>query len=192
MLFAAPPETQLEWDDSGIEGAYKFLNRVWRIQDNLKEKAGDAVIKAMHKTVKKVTDDMQSFKFNTAIASMMEFVNAIYQSGADKEAYKTLVLLLAPIAPHFCEEIWQILGNKESVAQAQWPKFDPKMLVEDIITMVVQVNGKVRSKLDVSLNMAEDALKQLCLADEKLKVWLAGKPVRKFIVVPNKIINIVV
>jgi len=192
MLFAAPPETQLEWDDSGIEGAYKFLNRVWRIQDNLKDKADEAVIKAMHKTVKKVTEDMQSFKFNTAIASMMEFVNAIYQSGADKEAYKTLILLLAPIAPHFCEELWQILGSKTSIAQAQWPQFDPKMLVEDTVTMVVQVNGKVRQRIDVPVDLSEDKLKEAALADEKIKTWLEGKPVKKFIVIPNKVINIVV
>ncbi|MFA5101280.1 MAG: leucine--tRNA ligase [Candidatus Omnitrophota bacterium] len=192
ILFAAPPEAELEWDDRGMEGAFRFLNRVWRIQDNLKDAAPVDVIKALHKTIKKVSEDYESFKFNTAIASMMELVNAIYQSGADKKVFSTLALLLAPIAPHFCEELWQILGNDGSIVHAAWPVYDPALLIEDTVTIVVQVNGKVRTKLDVSLNMPEDALKELCLADEKLKAWVTGKPLRKFIVVPNKIINIVV
>jgi leucyl-tRNA synthetase len=192
ILFAAPPEAELEWDDRGMEGAFRFLNRVWRIQDNLKDAASPDVIKALHKTVKKVSDDYENFKFNTAIASMMELVNAIYQSGADKKTFSTLVLLLAPIAPHFCEELWQSFGNSGSITGAPWPAYDPALLVEDTVAMVVQVNGKVRTKLDVPLNTAEAALKDLCLSDEKLKPWISGKPVRKFIVIPNKIINIVV
>ncbi|MFH0828083.1 MAG: leucine--tRNA ligase [Candidatus Omnitrophota bacterium] len=192
MLFAAPPETELEWDDRGLEGAFKFLNRVWRIQDNLKEKTDESLIRAAHKAIKKISRDVEEFKFNTAIASMMELVNAIYQSGADCQVYSSLIIMLSPIAPHFCEEIWQNLGNKESIFKADWPKFDPRILVEDIVTLVVQVNGKVRSKLDVALNLTEDKLKEICLADEKLKPWIGGKPLKKFIVVPNKIINIVV
>ncbi len=104
----------------------------------------------------------------------------------------SLIIMLSPIAPHFCEEIWQNLGNKESIFKAEWPKFDPLLLVEDIVTVVVQVNGKVRSKIEVALNLSEDKLKDICLADEKLKPWLSDKPFKKFIVVPNKIINIVV
>ena len=123
---------------------------------------------------------------------MMELVNAVYQSGADKKIFSTLVVLLAPIAPHFCEELWQILGNADSITAAAWPVYDPALLVEDTVAMVVQVNGKVRTKLDVARDMAEEALKELCLCDEKLKPWIGGKPIRKFIVVPNKIINIVV
>jgi leucyl-tRNA synthetase len=192
ILFAAPPEAELEWDDRGMEGAHRFLNRVWRVQDNLKETASADVVKALHKTIKKVSEDYENFKFNTAIASMMELVNAIYQSGADKKVFSALVILLAPIAPHFCEELWQILGNKTSVSQASWPAHDAALLVEDTVAMVVQVNGKVRARLDVALDMPEDALRQLCVADEKLKVWISGKPIKKFIVVPNKIINIVV
>ena len=192
MLFAAPPETELEWDDRGLEGAFKFLNRVWRIQDNLKEKADPVMLRALHKAIKKISADVEEFKFNTAIASMMELVNVIYQSGADKEVYSKLIIMLSPIAPHFCEEIWQNLGNKESIFKASWPKFDPQMLVEDTVTIVVQVNGKVRSKLDVALNLSEAQLKEMCLADGKLKLWIGVNPLKKFIVVPNKIINIVV
>ncbi|MDD5655148.1 MAG: leucine--tRNA ligase, partial [Candidatus Omnitrophica bacterium] len=105
ILFAAPPETELEWDDRGIDGAFKFLNRVWRIQDNLKDKADPALVRVMHKAIKKITEDIESFKFNTAIASMMELTNAIYQLGADREVLGSLIIMLAPIAPHFCEEL---------------------------------------------------------------------------------------
>ncbi len=192
ILFAAPPQTELEWDDRGIEGANKFLNRVWRIQENLKEKAEPELTRALHKTIKKVTDDIQDFKFNTAIASMMELTNVIYQLGADKEVFSKLIIMLSPIAPHFCEELWQGLGNKESIVKSVWPEYDPKMLIEETVTVVIQVNGKVRSKVDVPADIAEDKLKSLVLADEKLKPWIQGKPVRNFILVPKKLINLVI
>lgn len=191
ILFAAPPETELEWDDRGIDGAFRFLNRVWRIQDNLKDQASEDSYRVMHKTIKKVSEDIEGFKFNTAIASLMELVNAIYQSGADRVIFSNLVMLLAPIAPHFCEELWHFLGNEESIFKAAWPQYDPKMLVEETVTVVIQVNGKVRSKIDVPADIAEDKLKESVLADERLKPWLAGKPVKNFIIVPKKLVNLV-
>ena len=112
ILFAAPPETELEWDERGLEGSFKFLNRVWRIQDNLKEKADEQLTRSLHKAIKKVTQDFGEFKFNTAIASLMELTNAVYLSGADKEVFSKLLILLSPIVPHFSEELWQIMGNK--------------------------------------------------------------------------------
>jgi leucyl-tRNA synthetase len=192
ILFAAPPETELEWDDRGIEGANKFLNRVWRVQENLKDKADPALLRAMHKAIKKVTEDIEEFKFNTAIASLMEFTNAIYQSGADIEVFSNLVLLISPIAPHFSEELWQLLGNKESICKFAWPKYDPAMLVEDTVTVVIQVNGKLRSKVDVPAEISDDKLKKLVLADNALVPWIGGKPIRNFIIVPRKLVNIVV
>jgi len=192
ILFAAPPETELEWDDRGIEGAFKFLNRVWRIQDNLKDKASPELIRVMHKTIKKVSEDVEEFKFNTAIASLMELTNVIYQQGADREVYSNLVKLISPVAPHFAEELWLTLGNKESIFKAEWPNFDPKMLVEDTVTIVIQVNGKVRSKLDIPTDLSEDKLRTFVLSDDKLKSWLEGKPVKKFIIVPKKLVNIVI
>jgi len=191
ILFAAPPETELEWDDRAMEGAFKFLNRVWRIQDNLKDKADENLIRSLQKAIKKVTDDIEGFKFNTAIATLMELVNNIYQSGADKDVFSKLVIMLSPIAPHFCEELWQTLGNKETVFRAEWPKYDPAMLVEDTVTLVVQVNGKVRSKVEVSIDISEEELKKIVLSDEKLKPWIGAKPVKKFIVVPKKLVNLV-
>ncbi len=192
ILFAAPPETELEWDARGLEGAYKFLNRVWRIQENLKERSDPDLIKVLHKTVKHFTEDLEVFKFNTAIASLMELTNAIYQFGADREVYLALVKMLAPIAPHFCEELWEALGNKESIIKAHWPEYDPALLVEDVVTMVIQVNGKLRSKLEVEAGISDARLKDLVLADDRLKPWLKDKSIRNFIVVPKKLVNIVV
>lgn len=192
MLFAAPPETELEWDDRGMDGAFKFLNRVWRIQDNLKDKADEPVVRSLHKAIKKISEDMEAFKFNTAIASMMELVNAIYQSGADKEVYSKLIIMLSPIAPHFCEELWQNLGNQGSIIKAGWPKFDQKLLVEDTVEMPVQINGKVRSKISFPTNASVEIIQAIVAKDEKVQQWIQAKPIKKFIVVPNKIVTIVV
>jgi leucyl-tRNA synthetase len=192
ILFAAPPETELEWDDRGLEGSHKFLNRVWRIQDNLKEKADPSLTRVLHKTIQKVSADYRGFKFNTAIASLMELTNAIYQTGADKETFSRLIIMLSPIVPHFCEELWKTLGNKESIFKSSWPEADPRMLVEDSVTIVIQVNGKVRSKIAVAADIAEARLKEIVLADQGLVPWIQGKPVKKFIIVPQKLVNIVV
>ncbi len=192
MLFAAPPETELEWDDRGLEGAFKFLNRVWRVQENLKEKSEERLIRAMHKAIKKITADFEEFKFNTAIASLMEFVNAIYQSQADREVFSNLLIMVSPIAPHFAEELWSLLGNKESIFKAAWPKCDPALIVEETVTVVVQVNGKVRSSIVVDAGISEDELKERSLADESVKKWIKDSPVKKVIVVPGKLVNIVI
>ncbi len=192
ILFAAPPETELEWDQRGLEGAFKFLNRVWRIQENLKDKADGPLVRAMHKTIKKVGEDFSGFKFNTAIASLMELTNAVYQTGADKEIFSNLVIMLSPIAPHFAEELWRILGNKESIFKASWPQYDPALLVEENVELAIQVNGKLRSKIQVPSGISDDDLRQAVLKDEKLAPWLGGKPPKKFIIVPRKLVNIVV
>jgi leucyl-tRNA synthetase len=192
ILFAAPPETELEWDDQAIEGAYKFLNRVWRIQENLKPECDVQLTRTLHRTIKKVSEDVAAFKFNTAIASLMELTNAIYQSGVDKETFSRLVLMLAPIAPHFAEELWHELGEKESIFKASFPQYDPKMLVEETLTYVIQVNGKLRAKIDVPADIPVDKLKELVLSDEKVAPWIKDKPVKNFIIVPQKLVNIVV
>jgi leucyl-tRNA synthetase len=192
ILFAAPPETELEWDDRGIEGAFRFLNRVWRIQDNLKEKTDSATVRFMHKTIKKVTEDIEGFKFNTAIASLMEMVNVIYQSGADREVFMNLIIMLSPFAPHICEELWQCAGNKGSIFKKAWPKYDPGLLTEENVTIVVQVNGKVRCRIEVSASISKEQLKELVLANEKLKPWLKDSPVKNLIIVPGKLVNLVI
>ena len=192
ILFAAPPETELEWDDRGLEGASKFLNRIWRIQDNLKEKADTELLRILHKTIKKVSDDYREFKFNTAIASLMELTNAIYQYKADKNVFFSLITMISPIAPHFSEELWQGIGNKESIFKSKWPEYDPKMLIEDIVEIVIQINGKVRLKLNIPVDIAEERLKAMVISDEKIQSWIQGKSIRNFIYVPRKLVNIVI
>jgi leucyl-tRNA synthetase len=121
----------------------------------------------------------------------MELINAIYQAGADKNVFSTLLVLLSPIAPHFSEELWQILGNKESIFKTGWPKYNPELLIEEKLEIVIQVNGKLRSKIQVDRNIAEDKLKEMVLKDDKLTPWLEGRSPKKFIVVPHKLVNIV-
>ncbi len=209
ILFAAPPEAELDWNDKGMDGAWRFLNRVWRLADgcggaisgsNMSSDALDGVAKKMHQTIRKVTSDMEGgFKFNTAISGIMELVNELYKLTEDEqrssvaaEAVKAIVILLAPFVPHICEEMWRMLGGKASVFSAQWPSFDPSLLVEEEATYVVQVNGKVRSKLVLSMVADENEVKKAALNDPKVKEWIASKSIRKMIVVPKKLVSIVV
>lgn len=213
ILFAAPPEDQLEWNDSAIDGAWKFLGRVWNLVD-IKFKAVDAQLSVStsqdkelerdrNSAIKKITEDLsgaEGFKFNTAISQLMVLTNRIEkydvkspeQQANFNQALKTLVILLAPFAPHVCEEMWEMMGGKESVVKVSWPAFNEAALKLDSVTMVVQINGKIRSKYDVETDAAEQKLRDLVNSDEKLKMYLEGKEIKKFIVVPNKLISIVV
>ncbi|MCM8763291.1 MAG: leucine--tRNA ligase, partial [Candidatus Omnitrophica bacterium] len=201
ILFAAPPEIEMNWDDRGLEGAFRFLNRVWRLIDtqSIKLKTKDLekrkeLVRKTHLTIKEVTEDMESFKFNTAIASIMELVNAIYQNiDADiEEAVKAVVVLLSPICPHLCEEMWQRLGNKESIIQNTWPRYEAAQIKEEKITWVIQVNGKVRQNIETAADISEEELKKLVLSDEKIKTWIRNQPVKKIIIVPQKLVNLVI
>ncbi|MGI6686242.1 MAG: leucine--tRNA ligase [Bacillota bacterium] len=218
ILFAAPPERDLEWNDAAVEGCYRFLNRVWRlIVSNLemigagKDKVDTGaftkeerdVRRAVHQAVKKVTEDIsQRFNFNTAISAIMEMVNAMYNykekaeagGNADvlREAAEKLLLILAPFAPHITEELWHLIGNEESIHKCSWPQFEEDALKQDLINIVVQVNGKVRDHLDVSPDLDGEGLKELVLSHEKLAQWTAGKNIVKIITVPKKLVNIVI
>jgi leucyl-tRNA synthetase len=199
ILFAAPPEVEMEWSERGIAGAFRFLNRVWRLLEHLKKKsapqtASPELQKKMHSAIKEVSLDLEDFKFNTAISRIMELVNVIYQNlNTDiTEATKTVVLLVSPFVPHLAEEMWQRLGYKESIARTEWPRYTEKYLKEELITMVIQVNGKLRSKIEVPADIKEDKLKELVLADEKLKPWIKDQPIKNFILVPQKLVNIVI
>lgn len=212
MLFAAPPERDLEWSDKGVEGAFRFLNRVWRLVDEYKEEiikadsafvlndeADKEMIKAVHKTIKKVTEDISRFSFNTAISSIMELVNALYlqreknnNTALWKCSLENLLLLLAPFAPHMTEELWHSLGKEESIHRQSWPVYQEEYTVEDKVTVVIQINGKVRGKIEAAADLAKDKLESLALAEEKIAAAVAGKNVVKVIVVPNKLVNIVV
>lgn len=213
ILFAAPPEDQLEWNDSAIDGAWKFLGRVWNLVDmKYRNAEGHPVIatdqdkeleRDRNAAIKKITEDLsgtEGFKFNTAISQLMVLTNRIEkydvktteQQSVFNQALKTLVMLLAPFAPHVCEEMWEMMGGKDSVVKVSWPAFNEAALKLDSVTMVVQINGKIRSKYNVEADAAETKLRELVNADEKLKIYLEGKEIRKFIVVPNKLISIVV
>lgn len=208
-LFIGPPEKDAEWNDRGVEGAYRFLNRLYRLASDISERGkeggeGDSdkeLARMTHAIIKKVTDDMErDFHFNTAISSAMELVNKIYLvigekeavSKSVKEAVKAVIILLSPFVPHISEELWRMMGEKESVFRAKWPVFDKDMIQAEEVVIAVQVNGKVRGHFTVALNAAENELKDLILNDEGIKKWTAGKLPKKFIVVPNKIVNIVI
>jgi leucyl-tRNA synthetase len=211
-LFAAPPEKALEWNDQSVEGCYRFLHRVWRaVYDNLAliadaavpekvEGAARSLRRQVHRTIKKVTEDIDGrFHFNTAIAAVMELVNAIYgfdakeqHPGVVREALESTVRLLAPFVPHMAEELWACLGHEGGIEVAGWPTWDEAALVEDEKTIVVQVNGKVRGKVLVAADADRDMLQQAALEEPNVARFLEGKTVRKVVVVPGRLVNIVV
>jgi leucyl-tRNA synthetase len=196
ILFGAPPERDLDWSDTGVEGSFRFLGRVFRLCTELenhplkegKQKELEAII---HKTIKSVSQDLERFSYNTAISRMMELVNFMYVNGATKEAVKTLTLLLAPLAPMITEEIWHLLGNKSSVHNQTWPTFDPALCIDETVTIVVMINGKVRDKLEVARDTAQEQVEALAKQSSKAQSHIKGKTIIKNIFVPNKILNIV-
>ena len=217
-LFAAPPERDLDWSDKGVEGASRFLYRVYRFVVGNREMlsgghaidggalsgADRALHRKTHQTIQKVTSDLDSdFHFNTAISGVMELVNTLYSLTAEEatepvgngvihEAVETILLLLAPMVPHFCEELWEMTGHGQPLHLAPWPKHDAKAATEDELTIVVQVNGKVRGRLTVTPGLDDAALQELARNDEKVIKFIEGKSIRKIIVVKNKLVNIVV
>ena len=213
VLFAAPPERDLDWSEQGVEGCFRFLNRVYRLVDELKDIAkSDAKVnvatkedKAMrftiHSTLKKVTDDLShKFGFNTAIASLMELINEMYKykeldtrnDGIIKEGIETIVTILAPFTPHVGEELWQMIGKEGSIFDINWPQFDESALVKDEVEVVVQINGKVRAKLSVGANMTKEEMEKVALENDKIQASIGDKTVVKVIAIPKKLINIVV
>jgi leucyl-tRNA synthetase len=218
-LFASPPEKDLEWSDQGVDGAFRFLNRTWRIVmdyldvikgvksfDGTADLTEDLKIlrRKTHQTIKKVTSDIEdSFHFNTAISAVMELVNVLYQVpkpsdndrialGVIREAIESIILLLAPIVPHITEELWMDIGRREPLADAAWPSYDPAIAAEEEITIVIQINGKLRSRIDVSADEEAEKIKSLAVADEKIVKLVEGKQVLKVVYVPKKLVNIVV
>jgi leucyl-tRNA synthetase len=218
-LFAAPPERDLEWSEQGVEGSARFLNRVWRLvygwyprvvdqapfEGAADELEGDLrdLYKKTHQVIHKVTNDIEDrFHFNTAISAIMELVNQMYsieEGGAQpfaaavmRHALENTVLLLSPIVPHFAEEIWHLIGRRESTLLAGWPSYRQDALVQDELIIVVQVNGKLRGRFSIGTDADQDTLKKMALDDQRVQGFIAGKPIRKVIVVPNKLVNIVV
>ena len=216
ILFAAPPEKELDWSDAGVEGSYRFLNRVYRlVQEYVNEIRGDfrgsetitiqnaedkALNFQLNATVKKVTEDAGGrFSFNTAISSIMELVNALYKYKQGEvnvplmnDAIEKLILILNPFVPHITEELWNDLGHEDRVYQQNWPEFDPAALELETVEIIVQVNGKLKDKMAFEKNAEKNAIEEAALASERVQDAIAGKSVVKTIVVPNKLINFVV
>jgi leucyl-tRNA synthetase len=220
-LFAAPPEKDLDWNDRGVEGASRFLNRVWRfVHGHLEElraadgvpggaslsDAGRAFRRVIHETVARVTEDIEKdFHFNTAISAVMELVNALHDFDRDsmdtmgraerqrllREAVETALLLLGPVTPHIAEELWSALGHRESLFRQRWPVADPGALQKDEVIIIVQVDGRVRSRLTVDVAAAEREIQDRALADEKVRPWIDGRQVAKVVVVPGRLVNVV-
>ncbi|MFH0731366.1 MAG: leucine--tRNA ligase [Candidatus Omnitrophota bacterium] len=211
-LFIGPPERDAEWNDRAVEGSYRFLGRVWRLVESVKAhspkptaqspqpKAHSPLTRKIHQTIKKVTDDIEGgFKFNTAISAIMELINDSYVALETKaspdvirDAAQTAVILLAPFTPHISEELWQILGNKESIFRQKWPAFDKGLIQEEELTIPVQINGKLRSKVVVPADATEEMLKEKVLKDEVVKKWIGEAEPKKVIIVPKRLVNVIV
>ncbi len=214
ILFAAPPDKELEWSDTGVEGSYRFLNRVYRLVLEMAEdtKGIPAVYKietkddkelayVLNNTVKRVTEDINNrFNFNTAISAVMELVNEMYRykeledvnMGLLRDASEKLVLLLSPFVPHICEEMWEGLGFDESVYKTAWPKYDEAALIKDMVEIVIQINGKVRAKMDVPSGLSKEEFERTCMEDERVNKLLDGRIPAKTIAVTGKLLNIVI
>ena len=213
VLFAAPPERDLDWSEQGVEGCFRFLNRVYRLVDELAEVAkSNAEVKTVtkedkamrlviHSTLKKVTADLsEKFGFNTAIASLMELINEMYKykeldtrnDGIIREGIETIVTILAPFTPHIGEELWTMIGKEGSVFNISWPAYDESALVQDEVEVIVQVNGKLRAKVSMDANISREDMEKVAMEDEKVKAAIEGKNVVKVIAVPKKLVNIVV
>lgn len=199
-MFMGPLDASIAWSENGLEGSRKFLDRVWRLivdennqmRDRITTLNDGKLDKVYNQTVKKVTEDYENLHFNTAISQLMVFVNEAYKVDALPYEYvEGFVQLLAPVAPHIGEELWTILGNKEGISYATWPTYDESALVEDEVEVVFQINGKVRGKANVARDLAKEELEKIAMENETIKENIAGKTVRKVIVVPNKLVNIV-
>ncbi len=194
-MFMGPLEVSKPWSKNGVEGAKRFVQRVWNFfteTENLTDDNDGSLTKVYHKTVKKVTDDFEKLAFNTAISQMMIFVNEVYKVGkCPKEYAEGLIKMMSCITPHVGEEIWSIFGHNETIAFEPWPSYDESQLVEDTVEVVVQVNGKLRAKLSVAVDADKDSVIAQALADEKVKEFTDGKNIIKQIYVPNKLVNIV-
>jgi leucyl-tRNA synthetase len=205
LMFAAPLEQWMRWDPQGVPGTYRFLNRIWNLAQEYIEGdstgESDAPLRVIHPTIRKVTHDLEEQKYNTAIAAMMEATNALYALKAKdgfagkaswQFALESLVALVAPFAPHIADELWHDLGRDTSVQRDSWPQWNDAYLVSDSLTIIVQVNGKLRAKLEVAADTSEDEIKRLALADANVQKFLDDKEPAKVIYITGKLVSIVV
>jgi leucyl-tRNA synthetase len=208
ILFKAPPEKDLEWDEADVEGQFRFLNRVWTLVNEFDPQgvvAGEELSKAeknlrraIHTAIQEVSEDLTGdYQFNTAVSELMKLSNALKDAECRRspvyaEGINTLLILLAPFAPHMAEELWHQLGNSESVHRQSWLQSDPQALTVDEITLVIQIMGKTRGTIEVPANLSKAELEQYAKESEAAKRYIEGKQIKKVIVVPNKLVNFVV
>lgn len=194
-MFIGDFEKSVPWSSLGIKGCRRFIERTWKLQEMIREEDifSEKIESSLHKTIKKVTEDYETLKFNTAIAAMMSLINEIYDiGGITKKDYQTFLILLNPVAPHVTEELWQLMEFDGFLNEAPWPKHDESKLVESTIEIPVQINGKVRGKIVVAANISQDEVITMAKSDLVVKDMLDGKEIKKIIYVPGKILNIVV
>ena len=194
-MFMGPLEASKPWNNNGVEGAQKFLDRVYRLyeSDKITTANNKNLEKIYHQTVKKVTEDFESLNFNTAISQMMIFINAVYKEDALPVEYaEGFIKLLNPVAPHMTEEIWEKMGHKETIAFEPWPVYDESKLKDDVVTVVVQVNGKVRGKMEVASSISKEEMESKAFAIDNVKQYTENKEIVKVITIPKKLVNIVV
>jgi leucyl-tRNA synthetase len=214
-LFAAPPEKDLDWSDKGVEGAYRFLNRIWtmvqrhrRVFNALAGRGGEAagsdraraLLKKVHQTIRKVTLDIEKeYHFNTAIAAMMELVNEMqgFEPAGDEEigvlrfGVENLLLLLCPFTPHIAEELWEAIGNKPGISRRPWPAWEDAMAKDEEVELVIQINGKLRGKLMISAGLSDEEVRDMALKDGRIIEAIGRKGIRKVIVIKGRLVNIV-
>ena len=191
LMFIGPYEQSGDFQDKGIAGIARFLRRVWQLYEAVTPEA-EIDAPAKHRTIQKVTEDLEHLRYNTAIAAMMEYVNELSAKGpVSTIEYATLLQLLAPFAPHITEELWERLGNRFSIHTSPWPLADPTFLTRDRIALVVQVNGRVRDHVDVDAGSTRSEIERIVLGRQTIRIWLGGGPPRRIVYVPGKLINLV-
>jgi len=191
-----PFDQAIAWSNQGVKGVFRFLERFWRLILECKqnEKSSLKIIRAAHQLNKKIDQDLERMKFNTSVAAFMEFVNfaSLDKEKLGRDVIERALKMLAPFAPHMAEELWHELGFKDSVHKQVWPKYDSKIVQEDIITLVIQINGRMRDKIEVEVNISEKKAKEIALSQEKIKKWIGDKEIKKTIFVSNQLINFVI
>jgi leucyl-tRNA synthetase len=194
-MFMGPFDQAIAWSEQGVKGARRFLGRIWYlISECDSTMSSEAVLKEINKLIKKISDDIEKMKFNTAVAAFMEFLNFAeeHKTEVGKDSLKTLALLLSPFVPHLCEELWEKLGSQQSLAFQKWPVFDPALIQEETVEIIVQINGKMRCKIAVPVKAAQDEVEEIAKNSEIIKKWLGDGQIKKTIYVPGRLINFVV
>jgi len=193
LMFLGDMKQGGDWRDNGIKGMYKFAIRVYDLIGKVNsKKSDDQLVRLLHQTIKGVQDDLIRLKYNTAISKLMVLTNKIQEHGCNKEILSKFAIILYPFAPHLAEELWNALGNKESIFKEKWPEYDKKLIQEKTLQLIVQINGKVRDKIEVKTNISEKEAKKITLSQDKIKKWLGNKKPKKIIYIKNRLINIVV